>query len=140
MLKWPSEVPTWFGGWVFAARPPGSNPSDSRWLITIKYENGDCGELELEELEAFIRPADPPHHVHLYKTSELKELRKLYVDVQAGLRAGDFDSPGRACIRKLFRYKKKFSAVAQTSAKKKLGNHKGGFNPTRPPASRRSNT
>ena len=70
VLKWFSEVPAWFGGWVFAARPPDTDLGDSRWLFTAKYEDGDCEELELEELEAIIHPVDPPHHVHLYKTSE----------------------------------------------------------------------
>ena len=72
VLKWFSEVPAWFGGWIFAARPHGSDPSDSRWLFTVKYEDGDCEGLELEELEAIVQPGDPPHHVHLYKTSEWK--------------------------------------------------------------------
>ena len=66
VLNWLSEVPAWFGGWVFAARPPGSDPSDSRWLCTAKYEDDHREELELEELEKIIQPADPPKNVRLY--------------------------------------------------------------------------
>ena len=41
-----------------------SDLSDSRWLFTVKYEDDDCEDLELEELKAIIQPADPPNHVH----------------------------------------------------------------------------
>ena len=70
VLKWFSEVPAWFGGWVSAARPPDLDLSVPRWLFTVKYEDGDCEDLKLEELKAVIQTSDPPHHVHLYKTSE----------------------------------------------------------------------
>ena len=123
MPKWFSEVPAWFGGWVSAARPPDPDLSDSRWLFTVKYEDDDCENLELEELGAIIQLADPPHHVHLYKTSEWKNLQKLYGDARASLKAGDFDGSNRACIRKLFRLKQ-ISTATQTSVKKSLGNYK----------------
>ena len=75
-LKWLSEVPAWFGGWAFAAHPPGHDRSDSRWLFLVKYKDGDYEELELEELETILQPADPPQQVHLFRKSELKKLRK----------------------------------------------------------------
>ena len=77
VLKWFSEVPAWFGGWVSAVHPPDPDLSDSRWLFTAKYEDDNCEDLELEELEAIIQLADPPRHVHLYKTSEWKNLRNI---------------------------------------------------------------
>ena len=70
-------MPAWLGGWVFAARPPDSDLSDSQWLFTVKYENGDCEELELEELEAITQPAESPHHVNLYKTSKWKNFENF---------------------------------------------------------------
>ena len=119
VLKWFSEVTAWFGGWVSAARPPDPDLSDSRWLFTVKYEDDDCEDLELEELRAIIQPADPPNHVHLYRTSEWKKLRKLYEDVRASLDAGYFDGSSRACIGKLFHFKQ-LNSVTRVSVMKKF--------------------
>ena len=98
-------VPAWFGGRVTKASPPSSDPSESRWLFRLDYEDDDHEELELEELEAVLQPPDPEGR-QLHCSNEWRKLRKRYDDVRASLLEGSFDGSERACIKKLFRFRR----------------------------------